>query len=126
MVQDGGEPGNSIHRSFKDDNERQFDRAHAVRIVEDSLLGQVAGIKRGVVNSAHHQALGKLAEGLLANCYSDDGLVEGIEWADKKDKSFLLAVQWHPERMVDMYLHNSPLASNIRNHFIQEIKKSLL
>ena len=122
MLQDGGEPGNSIHRSFTDDKDQQFDRAHAVRVIEKSLLREIAGIKRGVVNSAHHQALGKLGEGLMASCYSDDDLIEAIEWADRQGKSFLLAVQWHPERMVDMNLKDSPLASNIRKRFIQEIK----
>jgi gamma-glutamyl-gamma-aminobutyrate hydrolase PuuD len=72
---------------------------HTVTITEpESLLaGAVQGSCR--VNSIHHQAIRHLGRGLKVSAHSEDGLVEAIEAAD--DYPFLLAVQWHPEEIVD-------------------------
>ena len=51
------------------------------------------------VNSLHHQAIKRVGRGLRVTAYSEDGLVEALETAD--DYPFLIAVQWHPEEMVD-------------------------
>jgi len=53
-----------------------------------------------LVNSLHRQAIKRLGRGLKATAHSEDGLVEAVESAD--DYPFLLAVQWHPEEMVDL------------------------
>ncbi|MFG6352104.1 MAG: gamma-glutamyl-gamma-aminobutyrate hydrolase family protein, partial [Oscillospiraceae bacterium] len=47
------------------------------------------------VNSAHHQALGRLGRGLSAAARSKDGVVEAVEC----DALPLLSIQFHPERM---------------------------
>lgn len=107
--------GNKIH-------EGSPDKKHTVEIINDSLLHDITGLTSGTVNSAHHQAIGKLGEGLQINSKSAEGTIEGIEWLDKKDKSFLLGVQWHPERMFLFDLHNTPLAVKVRNQFINEIR----
>jgi putative glutamine amidotransferase len=72
---------------------------HTVTVTEpESLLGAVVqGSCR--VNSIHHQAIRHLGRGLKVSAHSEDGLVEAIEAAD--DYPFLLAVQWHPEEIVD-------------------------
>jgi len=77
-----------------------------------------------VVNSAHHQAVNVPGNGLKVNCIADDGTIEGLEWADTANKPFLLCIQWHPERMFQFGLDNSPSSKNIRNKFIEEINKS--
>lgn len=46
------------------------------------------------VNSRHHQALGRLAEGFEITATAPDGVVEAIERPDAK---FCVGVQWHPE-----------------------------
>lgn len=53
------------------------------------------------VNSSHHQSAEKVGNGLRisARC-PDDGIVEAIEGTDPNH--FVLAVQWHPERSVDL------------------------
>lgn len=49
------------------------------------------------VNSAHHQAIDRLAEGLRAVAWSQTGLIEAVE--GPTDGPFLVATQWHPERL---------------------------
>jgi putative glutamine amidotransferase len=100
------------------------DKRHAVNIVEDSLLHRLVDTEKSETNSAHHQAIDKLGEGLMINCQAEDGTIEGIEWKDKSDKPFMLAVQWHPERMFRMQLENAPLSRTLRTKFLEEILKS--
>lgn len=100
------------------------DKQHAVNIVEESLLHSLVDIERSDINSAHHQAIDKLGEGLMINCQADDGTIEGIEWKDKSNRPFMLAVQWHPERMFRMQLENTPLSRTLRTKFLDEIRKS--
>ena len=118
LEQDLGKSLNKIHRFEIND------KAHGLNIEPGSLLYEITKIKRGVVNSAHHQAVKKLGKGLEINCRADDGTIEGFEWADKKGRPFLLCVQWHPERMFKVQLGESPLSKAIRNRFIEEIKRS--
>jgi len=46
------------------------------------------------VNSRHHQAVGRVADGFEASATSPDGLVEAIE---RPASRFCVGVQWHPE-----------------------------
>jgi putative glutamine amidotransferase len=100
------------------------DKQHAVNIVEESLLHRLVDTERSDINSAHHQAIDKLGEGLMINCQADDGTIEGIEWKDKNNRPFMLAVQWHPERMFQMQLENTSLSRTLRTKFLDEIRKS--
>ena len=51
------------------------------------------------MNSLHHQAVLEPAPGLRPVAWSDDGVIEAVE---PEDESWpLLAVQWHPENLVD-------------------------
>src|ERR1700744_1948179 len=93
LVQDLGIAGDKTHMAAGGDKQ------HVVRVEGGTLLASVAGHPEGIVNSAHHQAIDQLGEGLRVNCRAGDGTVEGIEWAGPAGKSFMLAVQWHPERM---------------------------
>ena len=47
------------------------------------------------VNSSHHQACGKVGEGLRVVMRSNDGYVEALV----HDRLPVIATQWHPERM---------------------------
>ena len=53
------------------------------------------------VNTAHHQATGKLATMLRATATTSDGIVEAIELTEEEAKTrpFLLGMQFHPERL---------------------------
>jgi putative glutamine amidotransferase len=72
---------------------------HEVTIDAQSLLGAVHGETRLVVHSIHHQAVGRLGDGLRAVAWSPDGVVEAIE----SPSHVVMAVQWHPE--LDMPSH---------------------
>lgn len=102
------------------------DKSHPVNIEPGTILYDIVDSKQTEVNSAHHQAIDKLGEGLLINARSDEGIAEGIERKDKYQKPFLLAIQWHPERMFRFQLENSPASKAIRERFIEEIKKSIV
>ena len=114
LVQDLGERGDEIHENSKED------KMHAVLMEEGSLLYSITAEKRGTVNSAHHQAIGKLGEGLRINSRSEDGVIEGIEWENADGRPFMLAVQWHPERMFVNGLADTFLYHAIRDRFIAE------
>lgn len=70
------------------------DRVHPVRAAEGTLLHRLYG-PVFPVNSAHHQALGRLGRGLSAAARSEGGVIESVE----HDTLPLLCVQFHPERM---------------------------
>jgi putative glutamine amidotransferase len=123
LVQDLDEK-NPAHRGIEEKNKKnRTDNRHNIHLEKDSLLYKIAEVPSGEVNSAHHQSIGKLGDGLEANSFSNDGVIEGIEWKEKTDKPFMLAVQWHPERMKNIGIVDSPLSKNIRDYFIAEISK---
>lgn len=110
---------NETHKAIN-----ELDKGHNIDVYKGTLLSEIARVETGIVNSAHHQAIEKLGEGLMINCKAGDGTIEGAEWKDKTGKPFLLCVQWHPERMYKLQLQDTPLSINIRNRFITELKKS--
>jgi gamma-glutamyl-gamma-aminobutyrate hydrolase PuuD len=46
------------------------------------------------VDCHHHQALDRIASGVIRCAWSEDGLVEAVEVPGRR---FCLGVQWHPE-----------------------------
>ncbi|HEX9510998.1 MAG TPA: gamma-glutamyl-gamma-aminobutyrate hydrolase family protein [Puia sp.] len=120
LVQDLGEQGDQVHEGVK-----SVDKQHPVKILEGTLLAAVAGQQEGEANSAHHQAIDRLGKGLRVNCLAEDGTIEGIEWADPAGKPFMIAVQWHPERMYSNRFAHTFLYKDIRDRYIEEIRKAL-
>ncbi len=72
---------------------------HSIDISRESRLSDIFKTDTIRINSYHHQAIDVLANQLVATAYSEDGLIEAIEL--KESERFVLAVQWHPEMMVD-------------------------
>lgn len=72
-------------------------RTHDVRLQEGSRAAAALGRTRVTVNSFHHQAIDRLASGLVATGWTEDGLIEAVETGP--GTPWLLAVQWHPEEM---------------------------
>jgi len=72
-------------------------RRHEVAIVAGSLLADCYAQSSAVgVHTAHHQAVARLGDGLVATAYSvPDVVVEAVELPGRE---FVLGVQWHPEQ----------------------------
>jgi len=68
-----------------------------------------------LVNSLHRQAIKRLGRGLKVTAHSEDGLVEAVESADAYP--FLVAVQWHPEEMLDL-----PQARKLFENFVTKCR----
>ncbi|MDR5700430.1 gamma-glutamyl-gamma-aminobutyrate hydrolase family protein [Agromyces aerolatus] len=67
-------------------------RSHPVSTLPGSLAAKLYGATARV-NSFHHQAVGRLGDGLVATATAPDGIVEAIELTDAD----VVGVQWHPE-----------------------------
>jgi len=72
--------------------------AHAVKVNETSRLAQILGNSTVEVNSLHHQGIQELGSGLEAVAFAPDGIIEAVELPGSP---FGLAVQWHPEWLLD-------------------------
>lgn len=71
---------------------------HHVSIKEESRLHQILGTHQIDTNSFHHQAVRTLASSMEAVAWAADGVIEATE---SKSHTFLIGVQWHPERMLE-------------------------
>lgn len=79
---------------------------HPVEIEKGSRLGAIVG-ERSDVTSHHHQAPGRMGEGLVATAWAADGTLEAFEDPDRR---FTLGVQWHPESSEDQKLFDALVA----------------
>jgi len=76
--------------------------SHPVRIAGGTRLAGILGANgTGVdVPTAHHQAIDRLGDGLVATAWAEDGVVEAVE-PTVTGGPFFVAVQWHPEAGAD-------------------------
>lgn len=73
----------------------QYGPAHSIKIATDGLLFKAWGKTQAQVNSVHTQGVDRLGDGLKAEAFAPDGLIEAFSVTDAK--AFALGVQWHPE-----------------------------
>src|SRR5581483_6779612 len=66
---------------------------HEVKVAPAGRLAEAVRVERLTCSTHHHQGVDRLAPGLVATAWSEDGLVEAIE----RDSGWMLGVQWHPE-----------------------------
>jgi putative glutamine amidotransferase len=98
------------------------DRYHTVHIDPNSHLKTIFNASSGEINSAHHQSADLIGKGLVSNAVSQDGVIEGLERKNKDSHSFLMLVQWHPERMNDQ---ESVFTKNLKKSFLEEVKRGV-
>lgn len=73
---------------------------HPVEVKPDTRLATIIG-EETRVTSHHHQAVGRLGEGLVECAWADDGTLEALEDPSRR---FVVGVQWHPEAGEDKAL----------------------
>ncbi len=88
---------------------------HKISVKKNSLLYEITNEESGQVNSYHHQCVDSIGNSLTASSYTNDKLVESIEYKDYKNKPFLLGVQWHPELMK----YSNPFSLKLAEEFIK-------
>jgi putative glutamine amidotransferase len=66
--------------------------------------------------SWHHQAIDRLAAGLVASACAEDGTIEAIE---ALEGSWLVAVQWHPE----LTAAHDPVQQRLFDAFVQACRQ---
>ncbi|MTI95711.1 MAG: gamma-glutamyl-gamma-aminobutyrate hydrolase family protein [Firmicutes bacterium] len=93
IIQDlpADKPGAIQHRQ----DAPKWHKHHQVEIKQGTNLATIMNTDSLAVNSFHHQALDRIADGLEVSARAPDGVVEAVESASP----WLLAVQWHPEIM---------------------------
>lgn len=82
-----------------------------VRLLEGSRAATAFGTTVVTGNCHHHQAVGRLGEGLSATGRTSDGVIEVIE-AD--DARWIVGVQWHPEDTT----REDPVQQRLFEHFV--------
>ncbi len=91
------------HRQVK----KAFSIVHDAELKPGSLIAKITGRRRLGVNSTHHQGIREPAAPFIATGRSSDGLVEAMELKPEFAAAmpFLLAVQFHPERLLEKGNH---------------------
>lgn len=73
---------------------------HPVEVREGTRLAEIVGATPDVT-SHHHQALGRVGDGLVGTAWAADGTLEAVEDPSRR---FVVGVQWHPEAGEDAAL----------------------
>ena len=76
---------------------------HTVSVGASSCLAGILGTGAVDVATHHHQGIDRLADGLVATAWAEDGTVEAFE-LDRPAHPFAIAVQWHPEAAAEQSL----------------------
>jgi len=82
---------------------------HDVSVAPGTQLAKIVGGTEVAVPTHHHQAIDKLARGLVATAWTSDGIIEAVEF-ESGDRP-AIAVQWHPEAGDDISLFDALVSS---------------
>jgi putative glutamine amidotransferase len=92
--------------------------SHKVSVAPAARLAEALGRTEAAVPTHHHQAIDALGAGLVATAWTDDGVIEAIEFGAGEDPAgdgrFMVAVQWHPEVGDDPGLFDALIAAAAR------------
>ena len=96
-----GPTGGLEHRYLKDKGLTR----HPVKLDPQSQLGRAIGSSEVSVNTYHKQAVKQIGKGLRVVATAPDGVIEAFE---DPSLPMFVAVQWHPERLIDEPEHLAP------------------
>ena len=91
---------------------------HKIALTESCPLIFPEGQDTFMVNSWHHQGLKNIPDGINIVARSFDNLPEAI-YVDEKLHPFMIAVQFHPERLGS----DNPIYKRMRSNFYKAIQK---
>lgn len=94
-----------------------WETSHEVVVEPDSRLGAILGAGPVRVNSYHHQAVAEAAPGFAITSRAPDGTIESLE---SRDHRWVMAVQWHPERLV----RHHPVQLKLFTRLVEEAHRS--
>jgi putative glutamine amidotransferase len=99
-------------------------RWHSVKLLPDSRVSRALDATEFHINSRHHQAVRKaeLGPGLRAVGFADehgDTLIEAMESAQH---SWVVGVQWHPERLEEQQPAFHPLQRRLFAAFVERAR----
>ena len=99
----GGDLVQHLPEQLGNDDHKQIPgefAVHPVEVKDGSRLSEIVG-STSQVTSHHHQALGRVGDGLVESAWAADGTLEGVEDPSHR---FVVGVQWHPEASEDAAL----------------------
>ena len=105
--------GHNDHRMPQTDTmATRFGPRHPVILSKGGLFANIAGHagiegNKVTVNSLHGQGLNRVADGLVVEARSEDGVVEGISMPDAP--GLVIGVQWHAEYRPENHAFNRAL-----------------
>ena len=107
---------NCLEKTNEDNSHcvREQKYVHNINIYDNTLLKEIIGLSNIKVNSRHRYAITKVNNFIISST-SEDGVIESIE---SKDKTFVIGVQWHPEKLIDI---DEP-SNKLFDRFIEECK----
>ncbi|HEV2452585.1 MAG TPA: gamma-glutamyl-gamma-aminobutyrate hydrolase family protein [Streptosporangiaceae bacterium] len=92
--------------------------SHGVKIASGTRLAGLLDVGELSVPTHHHQAIDELGKDLVATAWTDDGIIEAVEYpastangSGASAHPFVLAVQWHPEASDDLRLFEALVAA---------------
>lgn len=89
---------------------------HDILFDGPSMLREMVSSERYPTNSYHHQAVDRIADGLVITAHASDGVVEAYEGTGSQ---FILGTQWHPEDSYD----NDALSRRIFERFARACRE---
>ncbi len=81
---------------------------HKVDVAESGRLAGIFGPGSLAVPTHHHQGIDRLADGLTATAWAEDGIIEAVEL---DSHPFAIGVQWHPEAGCQQELFKALIAA---------------
>jgi putative glutamine amidotransferase len=99
-------------------------RWHDLRLDPESRLATILGPGPLHINSRHHQAVtaSTLGDGLRPVAWADDHGGELIEGMESTRHSWVVAVQWHPERLEEQQPAFAPVMRRLFDAFIAQAR----
>ncbi len=88
--------GGDIIQHIQGHSFKKPSKTHTVTINKNTRLHEIFPWDKIEVNSRHHQSVGLPGQNVKVAAFSEDGIVEALEF---ENADFCIGLQWHPETM---------------------------